>query len=300
VACASATADAGEFTTVALASQRPASASCKCCATASASCPCWRTARCACGAGYSRRARGGRRRRVARRRLRVVTAGNDTDFVIVLSLVANPTTAFAKMARGSIHDVDCDSGRVTTPLRTERTAGAAFICLAPVEFNSNSTRGGGVCGLLLPGHFRGLVADWDEESPSCLAVSGNARSEIGFVRSLAARIVPAAGGQGVESCGQSTAPGSAVGDSGGGWSGGAGGGECGIVFATSMAMGLPVCGARTVARNAAATRRFTLSAGLLDPKNPPAGCTGVSKQHVDIPGDVPSCISASTGGRRLV
>jgi WD40 repeat protein len=81
--------------------------------------------------------------------LRAATPGHCDDKVWALSLAADATTAFVGMDRGSIHVVDCELGRVAASLRADRTAGADVICLALAEFNSISMNcGGGVCGRL--------------------------------------------------------------------------------------------------------------------------------------------------------
>jgi hypothetical protein len=46
--------------------------------------------------------------------------------------------------------------------------------------------------------------------------------------------------------------------------------------------------------------KIALSASPLEPEDARAGRIGVSKRHMDILGDVPSCISSSADGRRLV
>jgi WD40 repeat protein len=146
--------------------------------------------------------------------LRAATPGHYEDKVTALSLVADAANAFVGMVRGSIHVVDCDSGRIEASLRTDRTAGAEVFCLALVEFHSNSTNGGGgVGGRLFAGHYNGVVSEWDLDSRSCVSVYGDARSGAGFVWSIAGRIVPAAGGQSVEGGGESMSARRVAGDS---------------------------------------------------------------------------------------
>jgi WD40 repeat protein len=67
--------------------------------------------------------------------LRTATLGHDDDEVNALSLAADAATAFAGMRRGNIHVIGCDSGRVEGSLRTDRNASAGVECLALVEFN---------------------------------------------------------------------------------------------------------------------------------------------------------------------
>jgi WD40 repeat protein len=228
--------------------------------------------------------------------LRAAMPGRDDDWVNALSLATDTTTLFAGMGRGSIHVVDCDLGRVEASLRTDRTPGAAVVCLALVEFNSNSMNcGGGVCGRLFAGHFSGVVSEWDLESGSCVTVYGDVRHGAGFVLSIAARIVSAAGGQGVECGGKSPAAESAVGDSVGGKSGAAGGGECVIEFATGYNDGT-VRVWRVHGSAEDGSGEAALNTGPVLPEDLAVGCTSVPTRHVDMPGDALSCISASADG----
>jgi WD40 repeat protein len=232
--------------------------------------------------------------------LRAATLRYDDDFVIALSLAADAATLFVGMGHGGIHVVDCDSGLVEALLRTDRT-GAGVICLALVEFNSNLTNcGGGVYGRLFAGHDNGLVSEWDLEARSCVTVYGNARSGVGHVRSIAARIVPAAGEQGVEGDGESKTAGSVVGASLGSRSGAAGGGECVIEFATGYDDGTVRVWRADGCAEGGGEGEAALCAGPLLPENLAVGCTSVPRRHVDIPGNIPSCISASADGRWLV
>jgi hypothetical protein len=186
--------------------------------------------------------------------LRAASPGHEEDKVDALSLATDATTLFAGMASGSVHIVDCDSGRMEAPLRTDRTAGAAVFCLTLVEFNSNATNCGGVvCGRLFVSHVNGIVSEWDLESRSCLTAYADARSGAGFAWSIAARIIPAASGQGVNGDKKSTTA-ESVGASGGGSSGGAVGRDGVIEFVTGHSNGtVRVCRAEAeeyVDRNA--------------------------------------------------
>jgi WD40 repeat protein len=233
--------------------------------------------------------------------LRFAMWGHVDDKVWALSLAADAAAAFVGMSRGSIHVVDCDSLRLFLSLRTDRTAGAAVTCLALVEFTSNSMQpGGSVCGRLFAGHVNGLVSEWDLGIGSCLTVYGDTRSGTAVEKAIAAWIVPAAGGQGVEGDGKSAAAGSAVGSSGGGSSVGVGGSECVIQFATGHENGTARVWHADSGEAESDEEKTDLSAGLLVTEYPAAGCMSVPKRHVDILQDPPSCMSASADGRWLV
>jgi WD40 repeat protein len=210
--------------------------------------------------------------------------------VNALSLTADGTTVFAGMDSGSIHVIECDSGRVEAPMRTERTGCTEVNCLALVEFNSNSKNSGdGVSGRLFAGHSKRIIAEWDLESRSCITVYGDARSGWGRVWSITARIVSAAGGHGVQSGGRRRR--------------GPRGGECVIEFATGYKDGtVRVWRADDGVENGG-EEKTVLNADRLVPEDPAAGCTSLPKRHVDthgIYGNMPVCISASADGRWLV
>jgi WD40 repeat protein len=230
----------------------------------------------------------------------VATPGNVEDRVYALALTAGATTALAGMLHGSTHVINCDLGRVMTPLQTERTAGAAVMCLALVEFNSVSNMwSGGVCRRLFAGHSTGVVSEWCLQSGSCVTVYGDARSGSGPVWSIAARVVPAAGGLEEQGSEMWAAVGSVVGVNRGGRSEGARGGECVIEFAVGHHNGT----GRVRWTGACADdggEKATRNANLLVLTDPAAGFTSTPKRHVDISGDIPSCVSASADGQWLV
>jgi WD40 repeat protein len=101
----------------------------------------------------------------------------------------------------------------------------------------------------------------------------------------------------VEGGGKSAVAGRAVGDSVGRRSGAASGGECEIEFATGYDDGtVRVWRADGCAEDDGEVEA-ALIAGPLLPEDPAAGCT---RRHVDIPGNTPSCISASADGQWLI
>jgi WD40 repeat protein len=233
--------------------------------------------------------------------LRAATPSHNGASVFALSLSADSKTAFAGMGGGSIHVVDCDSGRIEAPLRTDRTAGATVTCLALAEFDSNSTKRGGVVGgRLFAGHFNGVVSEWDLESRSCVTVFGDGRSGTGVVWSIAARVVPTAGEQRVEGDSEPEASATVAGDGGGGSGGGSAGGRCEVEFATGHGYGTARVWRAGGGAEYCSEEKPAMSDGPLVPEDRTAGCMSVPRRHVDIRGDTPSCMSASADGRWLV
>jgi WD40 repeat protein len=233
--------------------------------------------------------------------LRAAIPEYDDDKVNALSLTEESRIAFAGMLRGSIHVIDCNSGSVEASLRTERTGGSNVSCLTLIELNSNSTNsGGGVHGRLFAGHVNCVISEWDLKLRMCVAVYGDPRSGSGAIHSIAARLVPTAGGPGGENGGRSAAGGSAAGDGGNGRSGGLGSAESVIEFATGYYDGSARVWRVGDGKGDDGVEERDLSADLLSLKVSAAGCTSVPKRHIDIPGHTPSCISASADGRWVV